>query len=64
MNLSNANEMALGGDAFLPIENPTYHQNPKSLGAKLTYAMFIPCVTFGALVFVLLRYMATAMNSR
>ncbi|MCH1588214.1 MAG: (Fe-S)-binding protein, partial [Flavobacteriales bacterium] len=58
VNLSNAEEMALGGTAFSVIENPSYHQNPKSLDAKLTYAMFIPSVTFGALVFVLLRYMA------
>ena len=58
VNLSNAEEMALGGSAFTSIENPTYHTNPKALDAKLTYAMFIPCVTFGALVFVLLRYMA------
>ena len=58
VNLTNSEEMALGGDSFSYIENPTYHQNPKALDAKLTYAMFIPCVTFGALVFVLLRYMA------
>jgi Fe-S oxidoreductase len=58
VNLSSAEEMALGGSAFSSIENPTYHTNPKSLDAKLTYAMFIPCITFGALVFVLLRYMA------
>jgi Fe-S oxidoreductase len=58
VNLSNSEEMALGGTAFSYIENPTYHTNPKSLDAKLTYAMFIPCITFGALVFVLLRYMA------
>ena len=58
VNLSNDAEMALGGKAYSYIENPTYHQNPKSLDAKLTYAMFIPCITFGALVFVLLRYMA------
>ena len=41
------------------VENPTYHTNPKKLDAKLTYAMFIPCVTLGALVFVVLRSMAT-----
>ena len=46
-----------GGSNFASIENPTYHTNPKSLDAKLTYAMFIPCLTFGAMVFVLLRYM-------
>ena len=58
VDLTNADEMAAGGDNFEIIENPSYHQNPKSLDAKLTYAMFIPSVTFGALVFVLLRYMA------
>ena len=58
VHLDNATEMALGGTMFTSIENPTYHTNPKSLDAKLTYAMFIPCLTFGALVFVLLRYMA------
>ena len=58
VNLSNASEMALGAGQFNIIENPTYHTNPLSLDAKLTYAMFIPCLTFGAMVFVLLRSMA------
>tara|TARA_B100000767_G_scaffold10804_1_gene10517 strand:+ start:4991 stop:7819 length:2829 start_codon:yes stop_codon:yes gene_type:complete len=57
VNLSNAEEMAIGGTQFSAIENPTYHTNPKALDAKLTYAMFIPCLTFGAMVFVLLRSM-------
>jgi Fe-S oxidoreductase len=46
-------------DHVTSVENPSYHKNPKALDAKLTYAMFIPCVTLGALVFVLLRSMAT-----
>ena len=58
VNLSNTSEMALGAGEFNVIENPTYHTNPLSLDAKLTYAMFIPCLTFGAMVFVLLRSMA------
>ena len=58
VNLSSSEDMALGNGKFSPIENPSYHRNPKSMDAKLTYAMFIPCLTFGALVFVLLRYMA------
>ena len=58
VHLDNLSEMALGGTMYSSVENPAYHQNPKSLDAKLTYAMFIPCLTFGALVFVLLRYMA------
>ena len=58
VDLTNDSQMALGGTAFASIENPTYHTNPKALDAKLTYAMFIPCLTFGAVVFVLLRSMA------
>ena len=46
-----------GGD-YGVTENPSYHVNPKALDAKLTYAMFIPCLTFGAVVIVLLRSMA------
>jgi len=57
VNLSNSADMAAGGSNFAYIENPTYHTNPKALDAKLTYAMFIPCLTFGAMVFVLLRSM-------
>ena len=57
VNLSNAEEMAIGGTQFSSVENPTYHTNPKALDAKLTYAMFIPCLTFGAMVFILLRSM-------
>ena len=58
VNLSNSAEMALGGNAFAEVNNPSYHMNPKSLDAKLIYAMFIPCLTFGAMVFILLRSMA------
>jgi heterodisulfide reductase subunit D len=58
VNLSNSSEMALGAGNFEIIENPSFHVNPKSLDAKLTYAMFIPCLTFGAMVFILLRSMA------
>ena len=57
VNLSNALELELEGTGDV-VENPTYHVNPKSLDAKLTYAMFIPCLTAGAIVFVLLRNMA------
>ena len=58
VDLTNSSQMALGGTAYTSIENPTYHTNPKALDAKLTYAMFIPCLTFGAVVFVVLRSMA------
>ncbi|MGB0728130.1 MAG: (Fe-S)-binding protein [Candidatus Poseidoniaceae archaeon] len=44
---------------YAQVVNPSFHANPKALDAKLTYAMFIPCLTLGALVFVLLRSMAT-----
>jgi hypothetical protein len=55
VNLSNSEEMALGASTYEYIENPSYHKNPKAQDAKHTYALFIPCVTFGALDFVLLR---------
>jgi len=58
VDLNNMTQMGLGGTMYTSIENPAYHLNPKALDAKLIYAMFIPCLTFGALVFVLLRYMA------
>ena len=58
VDLTNESQMAIGGTAFASIDNPTFHTNPKALDAKLTYAMFIPCLTFGAMVFVLLRSMA------
>ena len=58
VNLSNSVEMALGGTSYSQVDNPSYHMNPKSLDAKLIYAMFIPCLTFGAMVFILLRSMA------
>ena len=61
VDLTNATVMAMvtnsGGD-YSVTENPSYHVNPKALDAKLTYAMFIPCLTFGAVVIVLLRSMA------
>ena len=57
VNLSSTLNIELEGSGSV-IENPTYHANPKALDAKLTYAMFIPCLTCGALVFVLLRNMA------
>jgi Fe-S oxidoreductase len=58
VNLSSTTDMALGGSNYGQIDNPGYHMNPKSLDAKLIYAMFIPCLTFGAMVFILLRSMA------
>ena len=58
VNLSDTSEMAMGSGGFEVIDNPSYHMNPKSLDAKLIYAMFIPCLTFGAMVFILLRSMA------
>jgi Fe-S oxidoreductase len=57
VNLSHSLNIELEGSGSV-IENPTYHANPKALDAKLTYAMFIPCLTCGAIVFVLLRNMA------
>jgi Fe-S oxidoreductase len=58
VNLSSTTDMGLGGSNYGQIDNPGYHMNPKSLDAKLIYAMFIPCLTFGAMVFILLRSMA------
>jgi len=40
------------------VENPTYHKNPKSLDAKLTYSLFVPCLGVGAIVWMLMRQMA------
>ncbi|MBI32210.1 MAG: hypothetical protein CMB72_06530 [Euryarchaeota archaeon] len=40
------------------IENPTFEKNPKSLDAKLTYSLVIPCLGVGALVFFVMRGMA------
>ena len=56
VNLSNSVEMALGGNNFAQVDSPSYHMNPKSLDAKLIYTMFIPCLTFGAMVFILLNH--------
>ncbi|MBT4065929.1 MAG: 4Fe-4S dicluster domain-containing protein [Euryarchaeota archaeon] len=58
VNLSNSLDIELEGDEMGVVVNPTYHANPKALDAKLTYAMFIPCLTAGAVVFILLRNMA------
>jgi Fe-S oxidoreductase len=58
VDLSNDTALALEGDYAGVVVNPTYHVNPKSLDAKLTYAMFIPCLAAGAGVFVVLRNMA------
>lgn len=59
VDLTNETHTTLYGTYIGDVENPTYHTNPKKLDAKLTYAMFIPCLTLGALVFVVLRSMAT-----
>ena len=56
--LSDSLNLSLEGDNMGVTENPTYHTNPKALDAKLTYAMFIPCLAAGAGVFVVLRNMA------
>ena len=40
------------------VENPTFEKNPKSLDAKLIYSLFVPCLGFGALVYMALRSMA------
>jgi len=40
------------------LDNPTFHKNPKSLDAKLTYSLFIPCLGVGAMVYMLMRRMA------
>ncbi|MBT3656685.1 MAG: (Fe-S)-binding protein, partial [Euryarchaeota archaeon] len=58
VELSNSTALELEGDYAGVVVNPTYHVNPKSLDAKLTYAMFIPCLAAGAGVFVVLRNMA------
>ena len=51
-NIDDASLMTLG------VENPTLHKNPKSLDAKLTYSLFIPCLGVGAIVYVTMRGMA------
>ena len=58
VDLSNSLNLELEGDNMGVIVNPTYHTNPLALDAKLTYAMFIPCITAGAITFVVLRNMA------
>ena len=63
LDRTNGTEMALAGVTnsnleTLVFDNPTYHQNPKSLDAKLTYSLFIPPLALGAMIYVLLRSMA------
>ena len=58
VDITNSTALAIEEGNFGVVENPTYHANPKALDAKLTYAMFIPCITAGAIVFVILRNMA------
>jgi Fe-S oxidoreductase len=58
VDLSDTAMIAAATGTYSDVTNPSYHVNPKSLDAKLTYAMFIPCLTFGAVVIVLLRSMA------
>ena len=58
VNLSDTAMLASATGTYSDVTNPSYHVNPKALDAKLTYAMFIPCLTFGAVVLVLLRSMA------
>ena len=58
VNLSDTAMLATASGTYSDVTNPSYHVNPKALDAKLTYAMFIPCLTFGAIVLVLLRSMA------
>ena len=58
VDLSNPEHVTMA-ENYAQVVNPSFHANPKALDAKLTYAMFIPCLTLGALVFVLLRSMAT-----
>lgn len=48
----------LDTDACSITLNPSYHQNPKSLDAKLTYSLFVPPLAFGLMTFALMRRMA------
>ncbi len=59
VNLSDTGGIiALGGiESYESIDNPSYHVNPKSLDAKLTYTLFIPPLAVGCLVWALLRRM-------
>ena len=51
--------LPIGTDlSTMTLENPTYKKNPKSLDAKLTYSIFVPCLGVGAIVFMLMRSMA------
>ncbi|MDP7312969.1 MAG: 4Fe-4S dicluster domain-containing protein, partial [Candidatus Thalassarchaeaceae archaeon] len=63
LDRTNGTELALAGitdSSFesLTMDNPTYHQNPKSLDAKLTYSLIIPPLALGAMIYVFLRGMA------
>jgi len=53
-------DLSLEGDesSYDMLMNPGYKKNPKSLDAKLIYSLFIPCITLGALAFIVLRGMA------
>ena len=44
--------------AYGMLANPSYHKNTKSLDAKLIYSLFIPSVSLGAILYVVLRGMA------
>ena len=57
VNLGDDAEMASMG-AYGMVENPDYHNNPKSLDAKLIYTLFIPPLTVGAMTWIVLRKMA------
>jgi len=51
--------LPIGTDlSTMTLENPTFEKNPKSLDAKLTYSIFVPCLGVGAIVFMLMRSMA------
>ncbi len=55
----NRADLPVGADlSTMTLENPTFEKNPKSLDAKLTYSIFVPCLGVGAIVFMLMRSMA------
>ena len=56
---ANRAELPVGTElSTMTLENPTFEKNPKSLDAKLTYSIFVPCLGVGAIVFFLMRSMA------
>jgi len=56
---ANRADLPVGADlSTMTLENPTFEKNPKSLDAKLTYSIFVPCLGVGAIVFMLMRSMA------